>query len=96
MNTTKFTRNMKKIVLFAIVLCTMVLFSCGKSKESNRMSQFTESTYSSSNESNDVYITPHGKRYHHSWCKTIQGHSVTSLSLEAAEKRGRTPCRVCY
>ena len=93
---TLFTRNMKKIIIFAIVLCVMAFLTCGKSKEPERISQFTESTYSSSYEPNDVYITPHGKRYHHSWCKTIQGHSVTSLSLEAAEMRGRTPCHVCY
>ena len=35
--------------------------------------------------SNEVFITPHGKRYHHNWCRTIQDHSVTSLSLESAE-----------
>ena len=47
-------------------------------------------------ESNEVFITPYGERYHHNWCRTIQGHSITSLSLESAERRGRTPCRVCY
>ena len=49
------------------------------------------------NENDDgVYITPYGKRYHHSWCKTIQGHSITCLSIEDAKDYGRTPCHVCY
>ncbi len=47
-------------------------------------------------DSNNVYITPYGKRYHQEWCRTIQGHSITCISLDDAEMRGRTPCRVCY
>lgn len=85
---------MKKKIVF--ILTAVVLAACGDSKESGRVSALTDNEYSASNESNEVFITPYGKRYHHSWCRTIQGHSVTSLSLESAEMRGRTPCRVCY
>lgn len=87
---------MRKFIFFAVVSCAIVLFSCGNNDEPKQISRFSESTYSPSDESVDVYITPHGKRYHHSWCKTIQGHSVTCISLESAEKRGRTSCHVCY
>lgn len=85
---------MKKKIVF--ILTAVVLAACGDSKESGRVSALADNVYSASNESNEVFITPYGKRYHHSWCRTIQGHSVTSLSLESAEMRGRTPCRVCY
>jgi len=85
---------MKKKIVF--ILTAVVLAACGDSKESGRVSALADNEYSASNESNEVFITPYGKRYHHCWCRTIQGHSVTSLSLESAEMRGRTPCRVCY
>lgn len=85
---------MKKVII--IVLVAIVIASCGKSKEPSQVSAFSDNVYSTPDESNDVYITPHGKRYHHSWCRTIQGHSVTCLSVESAERRGRTPCHVCY
>ena len=85
---------MKKKIVF--ILTAVVLAACGDSKESGRVSALADNEYSASNESNEVFISPYGKRYHHSWCRTIQGHSVTSLSLESAEMRGRTPCRVCY
>jgi len=84
---------MKKLIV--LVLAAVAFAACGDSKKS-RVSALAENVYSTSNESYEVYITPYGKRYHHSWCRTIQGHSVTSLSLESAEMRGRTPCRVCY
>ena len=88
---------MKQIInILTIVSCALFLYSCGDSKESNNIDQFTNNSYSSTNESNEVCITPHGKRYHHSWCRTIQGHSVTFISEEAAEMRGKTPCHVCY
>jgi hypothetical protein len=85
---------MKKLIV--LFLTAIALAACGESKESGRVSALADNVYSTSNESNEVYITPYGKRYHHSWCRTIKGHSVTSLSLESAEMRGRTPCRVCY
>lgn len=85
---------MKKKIVF--ILTAVVLAACCDSKESGRVSALADNEYSASNESNEVFITPYGKRYHHSWCRTIQGHSITSLSLESAEMRGRTPCRVCY
>jgi len=85
---------MKKLIVLA--LAAVALAACGDSKKSSRVSALADNVYYRSNESNEVFITPHGKRYHHSWCRTIQGHSVTSLSLESAEMRGRTPCRVCY
>ena len=88
---------MKQIVnILAAASCALFLFSCGDSKDSNETYQTANYAYSTPNDSNEVCITPHGKRYHHSWCRTIQGHSVTFLSEEAAEMRGRTPCHVCY
>lgn len=49
-----------------------------------------------SGDSEDVYITPHGKRYHQEWCRTIKGHKTKCVSVDKAERKGRTPCHVCY
>lgn len=78
---------------FMVLIWCLILLSCGESKDSN---QLTENAYSTHSQTNEVYITPHGKRYHHDWCRTIQGHSVTGITIEDAEERGRTPCHVCY
>lgn len=73
---------MKQITrIFTVALFALVLCSCG---------------YSGSGSDEDVYITPYGKRYHHSWCRTIQGHKIKCVSVERAEMKGRTPCHVCY
>ena len=88
---TQILNVMKKIIVFA--LAAVVFAACGESKKSSRINALADNGYSTSNE---VFITPHGKRYHHSWCRTIQGRSVISISLKSAEMRGRTPCQVCY
>lgn len=82
------------MIYAASLLAIFLLSSCGSNTSETKADGFA-SVYESNSET-EVYITPYGKRYHHSWCSTIQGHSVRSLSLEKAEKKGRTPCRVCY
>lgn len=42
-----------------------------------------------------VYVTPSGKRCHKQYCPTIQGHDVSAVSLRAAERAGKTPCKKC-
>jgi hypothetical protein len=85
---------MKRTIYAASLLAILLFSSCGSNTSETKANAFA-SAYESNPET-EVYITPHGKRYHHSWCSTIQGHSVRALSLEKAEKMRRTPCRVCY
>lgn len=71
---------MRKIVL--LLLIAIVFLNCTDKKSSEGGSNGeTRRVHSSYNlkTHNNVYITPHGKRYHHSWCRTIQGHSVSVL-----------------
>ena len=44
--------------------------------------------------SGNVVITPKGKKYHYSWCRTVRG-SYTALTVAQARKRGYKPCKVC-
>lgn len=41
-----------------------------------------------------VYVTRTGKRYHRDGCRYLSA-SRFAMSLEDAEARGYTPCRVC-
>ena len=85
---------MKKICYFTSFIAIALLASCGNKKTGNGPDRIA--SFETSMTETEVYITPYGKRYHHSWCRTIQGHSVKTISLEKAEQRGRTPCHVCY
>lgn len=43
---------------------------------------------------NTVVVTPKGKKYHESDCRTVRGSSRT-MTIAQAKKRGYTPCKVC-
>lgn len=85
---------MKKMYYATSFMAIVLLTSCGNKTTENRPDGFA--SFESSMTETEVYITPYGKRYHHNWCRTIQGHSVKTISLENTEQRGRTPCHVCY
>ena len=85
---------MKRVNFGIFILVTLVLSACGSDVRNNEISGIA--SFHSSNSEREVYITPYGKRYHHDWCRTIQGHSVKTTTLEKAERKGRTPCHVCY
>ena len=85
---------MKRIFYSFCLIAALVLSSCGNKSSANEINGIA--SFETTDSENDVCITPYGKRYHHGWCRTIQGHSVSTISLEKAERRGRTPCHVCY
>lgn len=85
---------MKRANCWIFIMVTLVLSACGSEERNNEISG--SASFDSSNSEREVYITPYGKRYHHDWCRTIQGHSVKTTTLEKAERKGRTPCHVCY
>lgn len=45
-------------------------------------------------QSNAVYITPKGKKYHRGGCRTIK-NSSKKITRREAENQGYTPCKVC-
>jgi micrococcal nuclease len=46
-------------------------------------------------QSQTVYITRSGKKYHLDGCRYLTG-SKTAISLKDAQKQGYTPCKVCH
>ena len=48
----------------------------------------------SQNNAVNVVITPKGKKYHYSSCRTVRG-KYTVLTVAQARKRGYKPCKVC-
>jgi hypothetical protein len=46
------------------------------------------------NQSEIVYRTPSGERYHRADCQYVRGKAIP-LSLAEAKERGLTPCKVC-
>ena len=47
-------------------------------------------------ESETVYITKSGKRYHKADCRHIVGRDVTEKTIAEAEQDGYTPCKDCF
>lgn len=47
-------------------------------------------------ESETVYITKSGKRYHKADCRHITGRDVTEKTIAEAEQDGYTPCKDCF
>lgn len=47
-------------------------------------------------ESETVYITKSGKRYHKADCRHIVGHDVVEKTISEAEQDGYTPCKDCF
>lgn len=47
-------------------------------------------------ESETVYITKPGKRYHKADCRHIVGHDVVEKTISEAEQDGYTPCKDCF
>lgn len=43
-----------------------------------------------------VYITKSGKRYHKADCRHIAGHDVIEKTIAEAEEDGYTPCKDCF
>lgn len=56
----------------------------------------TENTTFSAQQSETVYITKSGKKYHKSDCFYISGRSVRALTVTEAEQYGYSPCSVCF
>lgn len=56
---------------------------------------FHSCSNANSDDSETVYITASGSRYHRSSCSTIKGSSTTALSRESAKAKGYSPCSVC-
>lgn len=77
---------MRKILIILCSVLVVSLTSCEKNESSNRRQDADKY----------VYITPYGTKYHHSWCRTIQGHSISKISIKKAKRRGRTQCKVCF
>ena len=48
------------------------------------------------NESETVYITQHGARYHKIDCYQIRDNSAYAVTLSEAIALGKTPCKSCY
>jgi hypothetical protein len=46
-------------------------------------------------QSDSVYITPTGKKYHRASCRTIKNSRITEISRDAAVSRGYGACKVC-
>ena len=46
-------------------------------------------------QSETVYITKTGKRYHRAGCRYL-AHSSIKTTLKEAKANGYTPCRVCH
>lgn len=43
-----------------------------------------------------VYVTPNGKKYHKKHCRTLtKSKQITELTLQEAEKKDYTPCKIC-
>lgn len=54
----------------------------------------SETEIEQTNESEYVYITPTGKKYHRSDCRYVKGKDCTKLIIEEAQKNYE-PCAVC-
>lgn len=48
-----------------------------------------------SDDSETVYITDSGSKYHRSSCSKIKGCSTTAVSRESAKAKGYSRCSVC-
>jgi hypothetical protein len=65
------------------------------SKDTILYAQWLPNTPPKTNETTySVYITPSGRRYHRSNCRTIRG-SKTAIDVSVARNRGYSACRVC-
>ena len=47
-------------------------------------------------QSETVYITKSGKRYHKSGCRHIVGRDVIEKTIAEADEDGYTPCKDCF
>ena len=51
--------------------------------------------YAAQQQSQTVYITRTGKKYHRAGCRYLS-HSSIPISLKEAQANGYAPCRVCH
>ena len=86
---------MKKTTLTALLIAASILASCSKGSNDAQQGMANDTIAEDSVEKELVYTTPHGKRYHLKYCRTIKGHETEGKTREEAEREGRTPCRVC-
>lgn len=87
---------MKKILFIAAAALTLGASAAGITK-----AKISAETQSMLNEETIVYICTGGssKKYHStSSCSGLRncGGEVKEITLEKAQKMGRTPCKICY
>ena len=46
-------------------------------------------------QTNLVYITPYGEKYHYASCRYAKQDNATPITLQEAQEMGRTPCKLC-
>ena len=85
---------MRRSICIIISVLLLLLPSCSNSRSIDDKDKAT--TEETGKQDKYVYITPYGERYHHSWCRTIKGHSVREITVREASKIGRTKCQVCF
>ena len=85
---------MRRSICIIISVLLLLLPSCSDSRGVDSKDKVT--TEETGKRDKYVYITPSGGRYHHSWCRTIQGHSVKKMTVRKARMRGRTRCQICF
>lgn len=59
---------------------------------------YTESSYSDEIPNTAVFVTPHGEKYHESWCQYVSNRTDISYynTADEAELAGYSPCSVCH
>lgn len=59
---------------------------------------YTESSYSDEIPNTAVFVTPHGEKYHESWCQYVSNRTDISYynTADEALSSGYSPCSVCH
>jgi len=76
-------------LLAALTLCVLVL------RPGVLPARAQQATSQGDKQSQTVYITRSGKKYHLDGCRYLTA-SKTAISLKDAQNQGYTPCKVCH
>ena len=82
--------------LYLITSVTIFISSCSGNNGSKVSSLTGNYGRGDTDNTELVYITPYGGRFHCSNCFTIKGHEIDEISRNEAEEMVRTPCKKCH
>lgn len=86
----KNTSSIKSKIMIGVLSSAIILGGTGIYLHNNSNNDLSaiESPYK-------VYVTANGEKYHKSGCRYIKDKDVTAYTIEKAESKGYSSCKIC-